>query len=278
MLSSGCAGGCTSLSAMAASGCASSWALGAGGCASLSALGACGCELLSPFSSAGCTLLQAVAAGGNTSMSASDAGGWATLDETVGAVVEMLGKRKGEMRNLREMSDGTTQLTYVIPTRGLLGFRHHFLTATRGMGILNSLFAGYDTLAGHIHSRNKDSLVAYESGVSNTYGLKNAETRGILFVGPGIDIYHGMVVGEHQRPGDLEVNVCKTKALNNMRTSFKEIDNRLTPPRVMSLDECIEYLAEDELLEVTPNNLRIRKRLLNHNDRQKAAKKAKQQS
>ncbi len=199
-----------------------------------------------------------------------------TPNESVGAVVEMLGKRKGEMRNLREMSDGTTQLTYMIPTRGLLGFRHHFLTATRGMGIMNSLFAGYDAMAGQIHSRNKDSLVAHEDGVSNTYGLKNAETRGILFVGPGVDIYRGMVVGEHQRPGDLDVNICKTKHLTNMRTAFRDVDTRLTPPRKMSLDESIEYLADDELLEVTPDNLRIRKRLLDPNARQKAAKKAKQ--
>ena len=199
-----------------------------------------------------------------------------TPNESVGAVVEMLGKRKGEMRGLREMPDGTTQLNYIVPTRGLLGFRHNFLTSTRGMGTMNSLFAGYDSLAGKIHSRHKDSLVAFESGSSNSHGLKNAETRGILFVGPGVDIYNGMVVGEHQRPGDLEVNICKAKHLTNMRTAFRDIDTRLTPPRKMSLDECIEYLAEDELLEITPVSMRIRKRILDRNARQKAAKKAKQ--
>ncbi|MEM7802528.1 MAG: translational GTPase TypA, partial [Chloroflexota bacterium] len=195
--------------------------------------------------------------------------------ESVGTVVEMLGKRKGEMQGMEEQSDGNTRLTYLVPTRGLLGFRHNFLTATRGMGIINSVFAHFGPMAGTISSRNKDSLIASESGVTSPFGLKNAESRGILFIGPGVDVYSGMVVGEHQRPGDLEVNVCKKKALNNMRTSFKEIDSRLTPPRDMSLDECIEYLADDELLEVTPENLRIRKRQLDSNERHRALKRAK---
>ena len=195
--------------------------------------------------------------------------------ESVGAVVEMLGRRRGEMSNMQETADGTTHLTYIVPTRGLLGFRHNFMTATRGMGIINSVFSHYGLMGGPIVSRNKDSLVAHETGVTSTFGLKNSETRGILFVGPGIDVYGGMVVGEHQRPGDLDVNVCKKKALNNMRTSFKEIDSRLTPPKEMSLDECIEYLADDELLEVTPENLRIRKRELDANERQKILKRAK---
>lgn len=192
--------------------------------------------------------------------------------EVVGVVVEMLGKRKGEMTGMIEDSDGNTRLTYIIPTRGLLGFRHNFMTATRGNGVINSVFSHYGPRAGIITSRNKDSLVAYETGATTPFGLKGAETRGALFVGPGVDVYAGMVVGEHQRPGDLEVNIVKKKHLDNMRNAVRSIDSRLTPPRHMSLDECIEYLADDELLEVTPENLRIRKKLLSHTDRAKALK------
>ena len=192
--------------------------------------------------------------------------------DVVGPVVEMLGKRKAEMQGMEEQSDGNTRLTYIVPTRGLLGFRHHFMTATRGNGIINSVFAHYGPQAGIITSRNKDSLVAYETGSTTPFGLKGAETRGALFVGPGVEVYAGMVVGEHQRPGDLEVNIVKKKHLDNMRNAVRSIDSRLTPPRQMSLDECIEYLADDELLEVTPENLRIRKRLLSHTDRAKVLK------
>jgi GTP-binding protein len=195
-----------------------------------------------------------------------------TSPTSVGAVVEMLGKRRGEMKNMEDTNKGTVRLHYLIPTRGLLGFRHHFLTATRGMGVINSIFNGYDVYAGPIQSRNRGSLIAWETAPSTTYGLKNGEERGILFIGPAVDVYEGMVVGEHQRPGDLEVNISKKKHLTNMRTSFKEIDSDLTPPREMSLDECIEYLAEDELLEVTPKSLRIRKRLLDKNSRARTQK------
>ncbi len=198
-----------------------------------------------------------------------------TSSETVGSVVELLGNRKGEMQNMEDMGNGTIRVEYIVPTRSLLGFRHHFLTATRGMGILNTLFHGYGDYQGVLKSKPKGSLVAFEGGVTNTYGLKNAEPRGILFVGVGVDAYQGMIVGEHQRPGDLDVNVCKKKKLDNMRTSFKEIDNDLTPHLNMSLDECIEYLSGDELLEVTPENLRLRKRVLNGNERAKILKQSK---
>lgn len=198
-----------------------------------------------------------------------------TSTETVGSVVEMLGRRRGEMINMENTSDGATRLTYVVPTRGLLGFRYQFLTATRGMGTINTVFHGYGPVVGQIGSRSKGSLVAWERGASTTFGIQNAEQRGILFVGPGVDIYEGMVVGEHQRPGDLEVNVCKKKQLNNMRSAIRDIDVTLTPPRQMSLDESIEYLADDELLEVTPKNLRIRKRVLDKNQRAREAKRAK---
>ncbi len=199
-----------------------------------------------------------------------------TTSETVGAAVEMLGKRRGEMVNMADTNTGTVHLTYIVPTRGLLGFRYQFLTATRGMGIMHSLFHGYMPMAGAIQSRSRGSLVAWETGTATTFGLKNAEERGFLFIPATVEVYEGMVVGEHQRPGDLDVNVAKTKHLTNMRASGKEIDERLTPPRNMSLDECIEYLADDELLEVTPTSLRIRKRILDRHERGRQSKRAKE--
>ena len=196
--------------------------------------------------------------------------------DVVGTVVEMLGKRRGIMTNMGDSSTGTVHLTYIVPTRGLLGFRYQFLTATRGTGLMSSIFHEYRPLAGTMESRSKGSMVAWEEGVSNTFGLKNAEPRGTLFIGPGVDVYQGMVVGQHQRPGDLDVNVCKTKHLDNMRSAIRDIDVRLSPPRQMSLDECIEYLTDDDLLEVTPISLRIRKRILDKGMRLRVAKRAKQ--
>lgn len=199
-----------------------------------------------------------------------------TSPETVGTVVEMLGNRRGKMMDMQNNPDNTVHLRYIVPTRGLLGFRYQFLTATRGTGILNSLFHGYFPLSGTITSRATSSIVAWEAGVSSTFGLKNAEERGVLFIGAGVDIYEGMVVGETQRPDDLTVNICKKKHLTNMRSSNKDIEIRLTSPLNMSLDQAIEYLAEDELLEVTPSNFRIRKRILNSDERGKQTKKAKE--
>jgi len=199
-----------------------------------------------------------------------------TSPDTVGAVVEMLGARRGQMIDMADSGKSSVRLTYVVPTRGLLGFRYQFLNATRGMGVMHSIFHGYDVLAGPIQGRANGSLVAWEPGVTTTFGLKNAEERGALFLGPGVEVYEGMVVGEHQRPGDLAINVAKKKHLTNMRSSNKDIEIRLTPPRQMSLDECIEYLADDELLEVTPQSLRIRKRVRSTDDRGKLAKKAKE--
>ena len=199
-----------------------------------------------------------------------------TSPDTVGTVVEMLGSRRGKMLDMINNPDNTVHLRYLVPTRGLLGFRYQFLTATRGMGTLNSLFHDYLPLAGSITSRSTSSIVSWETGQSSTYGLKNAEERGVLFIGPGVDVYEGMVVGETQRPDDLSVNVCKKKHLTNMRSSNKDIEIRLTPPLSMSLDQAIEYLAEDELLEVTPINFRIRKRILNTEERGKQTKKAKE--
>jgi GTP-binding protein len=199
-----------------------------------------------------------------------------TSPSTTGVVVEMLGTRRGHMLEMVEAADGSVRLAYIAPTRGLLGFRYQFLTATRGTGVLHTIFHGYLPYAGSLSSRASGSLVAWEAGTTNTFGLKNAEERGMLFLSPGIDVYEGMVVGEHQRPGDLTVNVCKKKHLTNMRQSNRDIEVRLTPPRQMSLDESIEYLAEDELLEVTPLAYRIRKRILNTEERGKLVKKSKE--
>ena len=196
-----------------------------------------------------------------------------TSPETVGAVVEMLGRRRGEMQNMIDGSQGTVHLDYIVPTRGLLGFRYQFLTATRGKGVMNTLFHAYLPYGGPIRSKSRGSLVAWEAGKATTFGLKNSEQRGFLFISPGVKVYEGMVVGEHQRPGDLDINVCKAKHLTNMRKAFRDIDEDLTPARLMSLDEAIKYLSDDDLLEVTPESLRIRKRILGRHVRGKQSKR-----
>lgn len=195
-------------------------------------------------------------------------------NDSVGIVVEMLGQRKGKMTNMTNNPDGTVHLIYSMPTRGLLGFRYKFLNATRGRGILNSFYVGDKPLEGMIESKNTSSIVAREDGVSSTYGLKNAEPRGILFIGPGVEVYEGMIVGETPRAQDLSINIAKKKHLTNMRQSIRDLDERLNPPRQMSLDEMIEYLGADELLEVSPENLRLRKRILNTHDRLRDEKNA----
>jgi len=195
-----------------------------------------------------------------------------TSPDTVGIVVEMLGSRRGQMLDLQDNQESNVNLTFLVPTRGLLGFRHQFLTATRGSGVMHTFFHGYLPQVGAIQGRSSGSLVSWEAGITTTYGLKNAEERGILFLKAGEEVYEGMVIGEHQRPGDLALNICKKKHLTNMRAARADIEIRLTPPRQMSLDEAIEFLADDELLEVTPLNYRIRKRILSTNVRGKASK------
>jgi GTP-binding protein len=200
-----------------------------------------------------------------------------TSHETVGVVVEMLGSRRGQMMDMQDTGQGTTRMIFVVPTRGLLGFRYQFLTSTRGAGVMHTIFHGYDEMAGSMSARSSGSLVAWEAGPTTSYALKSAEERGVLFLGPGVEVYEGMVVGENTRPGDIAVNVCKKKHLTNVRASRGDMEIRLTPPRQMSLDEAVEYLADDELLEVTPVAYRIRKRILDTEERGRQTKKAKEQ-
>ena len=180
------------------------------------------------------------------------------------------------MLEMHETGQGSTRLVYLAPTRGLLGFRYQFLTATRGAGVMHTVFHSYDEMAGPIGGRLTQSVVAWEQGTTTAYALKSAEERGTLFVGPGEEVYEGMVVGETSKGSDVPFNVCRKKHLTNVRSSRGEMEIRLTPPRKMSLDESIEYLAEDELLEVTPLNYRIRKRILNTDERGKSQKRAKE--
>ncbi len=199
-----------------------------------------------------------------------------TSSETVGVVVEMLGARRGRMREMQDTGQGTTRLVYLAPTRGLLGFRYQFLTATRGAGVMHTIFHGYDEMAGPISTRATASIVAWEAGVSTTYALKSAEERGTMFISPGVEVYEGMVIGEANKGMEVPFNITRKKHLTNIRSARGEMEIRLTPPRQMSLDEAIEYLAEDELLEVTPLSYRIRKRILNTDERGKQMKKAKE--
>ena len=183
-------------------------------------------------------------------------------DEFTGNVIEKLGIRKAEMTNMIVGQQGYTRLEFKIPARGLIGYRSEFMTDTKGNGIMNHVFSGYEPYKGEIAARNKGSLIAFETGKSVTYGLFNAQERGTLFIGAGVDVYQGMIVGENPRPEDMEVNVCKEKHLTNTRASGSDDALRLVPPRVFSLEQAIEYIGEDELVEVTPKNIRLRKKIL----------------
>jgi GTP-binding protein len=188
----------------------------------------------------------------------------------LGIVMEMLGARRSTLKDMHTADDGSVHLRYLVPTRGLLGFRSKFLTSTRGTGVMHALFHGYEPLAGEMSMREHGSLVAFETGTTTTFALNNAEGRGILFIGPGVEVYEGMVIGEQAREGDIAINVAKKKHLTNIRSSNSDFTIQLTPARTMSLDECIEYISEDEFLEVTPKSLRIRKKILGTEDRHKA--------
>ncbi len=198
-------------------------------------------------------------------------------EEHMGAVIEMLGKRRGQMTHMYQGGDGSVYLTYVVPTRGLLGFRYQFLTATKGTGQMHALFHDYLPFGGAIAQRELGSVVAIEAGRATAYAIRNAEARASLFIEPGAEVYEGMVVGQHVRPEDLPINICKKKQLTNIRAARAEVLVSLTPPRRMSLDECIEYLGEDELLEVTPQSIRIRKRILDAEERGKLWKRSREE-
>jgi GTP-binding protein len=190
-----------------------------------------------------------------------------------GTVIELMGARRGVMRDMSYRDDGTVHMVFHVPTRGLLGFRQTFLTATRGEGIVNSLFMGYEPLAGELATRTNGSLIATEAGTATTFGLYGAQERGQMFISAGTDVYEGMVVGQHIRSRDLEVNVCRKKHLTNMRSSGADDALRLEPPRVLSLDDAIEYIGDDELVEVTPKSFRLRKKTLSIDERKREQKR-----
>jgi GTP-binding protein len=198
--------------------------------------------------------------------------------DVLGPIVELAGRRRGALVDMKYRDDGTAHCVYRIPTRGLLGFRQAFLTHTRGKGVMNTLFAGYGPYAGAIESRDLGSLIAFEAGTTTTFGLNQAQERGQLFIGPGLEVYEGMVVGEHIRDRDLEVNVVRKKHLTNMRSSNSDIAVKLDGLRELSLDDAVEFLADDELLEVTPVAYRIRKRVLAKQDRDRLAGQRKKQA
>lgn len=194
-------------------------------------------------------------------------------DDAIGTVIEKLGRRKAEMKNMEPAEAGHTKIEFKIPARGLIGYRTEFLTDTKGTGTMNSIFDCYEPYKGDIQARTRGVLVAFEQGTSITYGLYNAQLRGELFIGPGVEVYEGMIVGINSRNEDISINVCKEKHLTNTRASESDDALRLVPPIQLSLEKAIEFIAEDELVEVTPKNIRLRKVILNNKDREKAARR-----
>jgi len=196
-------------------------------------------------------------------------------EEFSGSVIEKLSQRKGELQSMGSASGGYTRLEFSIPSRGLIGYRGEFMTDTKGNGIMNTIFDGYGPYKGDIQYRKQGSLIAFEAGEAITYGLFNAQERGTLFISPGEKVYSGMVVGQNGRGEDIELNVCKKKQLTNTRSSSADEALRLTPPKILSLEQALEFIDTDELLEVTPKSLRIRKKILDPTMRKRAAMKQK---
>ncbi len=194
-------------------------------------------------------------------------------EEFSGTVIQKLSERKGELLGMSTANGGYTRLEFLIPARGLIGYRGEFLTDTKGNGILNTSFEGYNPYKGDIQYRKTGSLIAFESGEAITYGLFNAQERGTLFISPGEKVYAGMVIGQNGKTEDVEVNVCKKKQLTNTRSSSADEALRLVPPRVLSLEQALEFIDTDELLEVTPKSLRIRKKILDPLMRKRAQRK-----
>ena len=195
-------------------------------------------------------------------------------DDCIGNVIEKLGRRKAEMANMEPAEAGHTKIEFRIPARGLIGYRTEFLTDTKGEGTMNSIFDNYEPYKGEIQARTRGVLVAFEPGTSITYGLYNAQERGELLIGAGVEVYEGMIVGINSRNEDISINVCKEKHLTNTRASGSDDALRLVPPVQMSLEKAIEFIAEDELVEVTPKNIRLRKKILNNKDRERMARRA----
>ncbi len=183
-------------------------------------------------------------------------------EEYQGVVMENLGRRKGEMKNMTHLDSGRVRLEYVVPSRALLGFRSQFLTDTRGNGIVNFSFEGYEPYKGDIATRMKGALISMENGPTTAYALDALQDRGILFVAPGQEVYEGMIVGEHSRETDLDLNPCKLKKLTNMRASGTDDAVKLPPVKIMDLEKCMEWIRPDELIEVTPKSIRLRKKIL----------------
>ena len=194
-------------------------------------------------------------------------------DDCVGNVIEKLGRRKAEMTNMEPAEDGHTKIEFKIPSRGLIGYRTEFLTDTKGEGTMNHIFNGYEPYKGEIQARVRGTIVAFEAGKSVTYGLYNAQDKGDLFIGPGVDVYEGMIVGLNSRGEDLSINVCKEKHLTNTRASGSDEALRLVPPIQMSLEQAIEFIQDDELVEVTPKSIRLRKKILDTKERERAARR-----
>ena len=182
-------------------------------------------------------------------------------EEYNGQVLQKFNKRRGELQDMRTDS-GIASMEFLISTRSFVGYRREFVTDTRGLGIINTIFDKYDRDNGYVHQREQGSLVAHETGVTNQYGIANIQDRGVLFVGPGVNVYKGQVVGQNSRDNDLRVNVCKAKELSNMRSKGDGPTAHLKNPKAMSLEDALEYISDDELVEVTPKNIRIRKIIL----------------
>lgn len=196
-------------------------------------------------------------------------------EEFMGPVMEKLGPRKAEMVNMTSAVNGYTRLEFIVPARGLIGFRNEFMTDTKGNGIMNHVFHGYDSYKGEIPGRSRGSLCSFEDGDAITYGLFNAQERGTLFINAGIPVYQGMIVGECSRAEDIDINVCKGKKLTNTRASGSDDALKLTPPRQMTLEQCLEFINSDELVEVTPESIRMRKRVLDSAERRRITSRSK---
>ena len=194
-------------------------------------------------------------------------------DDSVGTVIEKLGRRKGEMVNMEPAEAGHTKIEFNIPARGIIGYRTEFLTDTKGEGTMATMFKGYEPFKGDVVARVRGTIVAFEAGKSITYGLYNAQEKGDLFIGPGVDVYEGMIVGLNSRGEDLAVNVCKEKHLTNTRASGSDDALRLVPPMQMSLEKAIEFIQDDELVEVTPKSIRLRKKILDNKERERMARR-----